>query len=213
MPCVPTAWMSFSIQGRECWRKYFIGWIDAPEPRNLLDASVFFDFRAVFGDETITQQLKKTVSDSINDNPLFLYHLACNTFNTKAQHISSGNILSDRSADIIDLKNAVVPFIMFARTYSLKYNFGCCNTIERLTALKENNIIPETIADEIVYAYNFLMKLRFRNQADLLSKNLPLSNSMNTRKLVDQELYLLKRVLLSISDFQNSIKTEFRVTE
>ena len=195
------------------WRKYFTGWIAAPEPRNLLDASVFFDFRAVFGEETITESLKKTVSDSIKDYPLFLYHLASNTFNAKAPHISSGNLLSDRSADTIDLKNAVIPFIMFARTYSLKNNFGCFNTIERLTAMKENNIIPESMADEIVYAYNFLMKLRFRNQADLLSKNMPLSNSMNTRKLIDPELHLLKRLLLTVPDFQNRIKTDFRITD
>jgi PAS domain S-box-containing protein len=195
------------------WKEYFTGWIATPEPRNLLDASVFFDFRAVFGDETITERLKKTVSDSVNDNPLFIYHLACNTFNTKAQHISSGNLLSDRSADTIDLKNAVVPFIMFARTYSLKNNIGCCNTIERLTALKEKNIIPESIADEMVYAYNFLMKLRFRNQADLLSNNLPLSNSLNTGKLIEPELFLLKKVLSVIPDFQNRIKTDFRITD
>ena len=194
------------------WEKYFTGWIDTPEPQNLLDASVFFDFRNVFGDETITGRLSKRVSDSIKDKPLFLYHLAYNTFHTKPQHISSGNILSDRNADMIDLKSAVIPVIMFARTYSLKNNLGCSNTIERLSALKERNIITESSVDEIVYAYNFLMKLRFRNQADLLSKNLPLSNSMNTRKLVDPELYLLKRVLLSIPDFQNRIKTDFRVT-
>ena len=29
------------------WESYFIGWITTPEPKNILDASVFFDFRAV----------------------------------------------------------------------------------------------------------------------------------------------------------------------
>jgi PAS domain S-box-containing protein len=194
------------------WKNYFSGWIGTPEPQNLLDASVFFDFRTVFGDNTITDRLRKTVSESIKDNPLFLYHLACNTFNAKAQHVSSGNILPDRNADMIDLKNAVVPFIMFARTYSLKNNIGCSNTIERLTALKEKNIFTESSVNEIVYAYNFLMKLRFRNQADLSIKNLPLSNSLNTKKLIDPELFLLKKILLIIPDFQNRIKTDFRVT-
>jgi PAS domain S-box-containing protein len=194
------------------WEKYFKGWITTPEPQNLLDASVFFDFRTIYGTEIITKQLRKTVSDSIKDNPLFLYHLAFNTCNSKPPHISSGNILSDRNADMVDLKNAVIPLIMLARTYSLKHGIECSNTIERLTALKEKNIFTESIADEIIYAYSFLIKLRFRNQADLLNKNLPLSNSLNTRNLIDPELYLLKRVLSGITEFQSRIKTDFRIT-
>jgi CBS domain-containing protein len=141
-----------------------------------------------------------------------LYHLAYNTFNTKPPHISSGNILSDRNADIIDLKNAVSPITMFARTYSIQNNIGYSNTLDRLVALKEKQILTETTADEIIYSYNFLMKLRFRNQADLLKNNLPLSNSMNIKKLIELELYLLKKVLLVIPEIQNRIKTDFRIT-
>jgi PAS domain S-box-containing protein len=194
------------------WEKYFTGWITAPEPQNLLDATIFFDFRNVYGDEKLTERLRFTITDSIKDNPLFLYHLAYNTFNTKAQHISSGTILSEKNADIIDLKSALIPVIMFARTYSLQNNIWCSNTIERLTALKEKCIISENTIDEIVFAYNFLMKLRFRNQVDLADNNMPLSNSLNTRKLIDPEIYLLKKVLLLIPDYQNKIKTDFRIT-
>jgi CBS domain-containing protein len=81
-----------------------------------------------------------------------------------------------------------------------------------LVALKEKQILTETTADEIIYSYNFLMKLRFRNQADLLKNNLPLSNSMNIKKLIELELYLLKKVLLVIPEIQNRIKTDFRIT-
>jgi PAS domain S-box-containing protein len=194
------------------WEKYFTGWITTPEPENLLDASIFFDFRSVFGDETIIEKLRKTVSDSIKDNPLFLYHLAYNTFSAKPQHISSGNILSDRNADIVDLKSAVIPIIMFARTYSLKNNFHSSNTIERLTALKEKHFLNETIISDIVFSYNFLMKLRFRNQVDHAEKNIPISNSMNSKNLTGLEIYLLKKVLSAIPDYQNLIKTDFRIT-
>ncbi len=141
------------------WERYFKNWITTPEAQNLLDASVFFDFRNIYGDESITERLRKTVSGSVQDNPLFLYHLAFNTSNTKPQHISSGNILSDRNADLIDLKSAVSPIIMFAHTHSLQNNIQHTNTIERLTALKEKNIISEKTIEEIIFTYNYLMKL------------------------------------------------------
>jgi len=194
------------------WERYFRNWITTPEAQNLLDASVFFDFRNIYGDESIIESLRKTVSGSIKDNFLFLYHLAFNTSNTKPQHISSGNILSYKNADLIDLKSAVSSIIMFARTYSLQNNIWHTNTIERLTALKEKQIISEKTIDEIIFTYNYLMKLRFRNQAEMADSNLPLSNSLNSRKLIDQELFLLKKVLSAIPEYQNKIKSDFRIT-
>ncbi len=193
------------------WVKYFTGWIAEPEPQNILDASIFFDFRSVYGDHEISRQLKKRISDSINDSPLFLYHLAYNTFNVKPQHISSSGLLSDRAADMIDLKSAITPIIMFARTYSLKYSVQDSNTIERLKSLKANNVLSGSLIDEILFSYNFLMKLRFRNQVDLADDKMPLSNTMYTKNLVEMELLLLKKVLSSIPDYQNQIKNDFRV--
>jgi PAS domain S-box-containing protein len=194
------------------WERYFTGWIKTPEPENLLDASIFFDFRSVYGDESFTESLRKTITTGIKDNPLFLYHLAYNTFITKPQHISSGNILSDRNADLIELKSAVIPLIMFARTYSLQNNILSSNTLERLTALKEKHIINDKIINDIIFAYNFLTKLRFRSQVELAEKNIPLSNSMNLKNMTGLELYLLKKVLSAIPDYQSIIKADFRIT-
>ena len=196
----------------ETWENYFGNWIATPEPQNLLDATIFFDFRCVYGDEMLVEKLKTGIDDAIKLNPLFLYHLAFNTFNTKSPHVSSGNILSDKHGDIIDLKSALVPIIMFARTYSLQNNIWCSNTIERLVALKEKHIISDTTIDEIVFVYNFLMNLRLRNQIDLIDNNAPVSNKLNTKKLIDIELYMLKKVLSAIPDCQNKIKMDFRIT-
>ena len=100
---------------------------------------------------------------------------------------------------------------MFDRNYALQNNIACQNTHERLTALKEKNIITSNSVEETLFSYNFLMKLRLRNQADLHEKHLPLSNAVNTRKMIDTELYLLKKIISSIPDLQNKIKTDFRI--
>ena len=56
------------------------------------------------------------------------------------------------------------------------------------------------------------MKLRFRNQVELSEANLPISNIMNTKKMIDPELFLLKKVLSTIPDYQNKIKSDFKIT-
>ena len=193
------------------WENYFTGWITTPDPQNLLDATIFFDFRNVFGDELLTESLRMSISSSIINNPLFLYHLAYNTFNTKPSQISSGNILSDKNADTINLKDPISIITMFVRTYALQNNIASLNTHERLTALKGKCIFTMNSTEDILFGYNFLMKLRLRNQADLHEKHLPLSNTINTRKMIDTELYLLKKVLSSIPDLQNKVKTDFRI--
>ena len=194
------------------WRGYFREWISAPEPQNLLDASIFFDFRTVFGNENLTQTLSESVTKDISENPLFLYHLAFNTYNLKHPHISAGNILSEKNADMIDLKSAVTPLIMFARTYSLQNGIRITNTIDRLKTLKEKQIIPASTIDEILFTYNYLMKLRLRNQAELAMNNIPMTNSLNTKNLINPELILLRKLLSYIPEYQNMIKTDFRIT-
>jgi len=194
------------------WEKYFADWITTPEPQNLLDATIFFDFRNIYGDEAFANRLRMTISNLIRERSLFLYHLAYNTFNTKSQQISSGSIISDKSSEIIDLKEAVNLIIMFARTYSLQNNIWCSNTIERLNELREKQIIYENTIEEMIFAYNFLMKLRFRIQAELSSAKMPLNNLLNTKNLPGIELSVLKKVLALIPSYQHKLSIDFRIT-
>jgi len=193
------------------WESYFNSWMTTPEPQNLLDAIIFFDFRCVYGKEELTERLRSSIRNTVRNKPLFLYHLAYHTCMTKPAHIS-GSILSDKSADMIDLKLAILPIVMFARTYAIKNSIWYTNTMERLLAIKERQVISEAMADDLIYIYNYLMRLRLRNQADLSDKNAPLSNMLNVKKLIDIELYILKKALSSIPDYQAKIKTDFSVS-
>ncbi|MDO8928726.1 MAG: DUF294 nucleotidyltransferase-like domain-containing protein [Bacteroidota bacterium] len=194
------------------WEKYFAKWIVTPEPQNLLDAMIFFDFRNIYGKEEFTDRLRETIGVLIKQQSVFLYHLAHNTFNLKTQQISSGTIISDKNTETIDLKNAVSVLVMFARTYSLQNNIWGTNTIDRLNALKTKQVLNENTVDEIIYAYNFLMGLRFKNQVKLLVSNLPLSNSLNTKGLIEIELSVVKKTLALLPGYQNKIGNDFRIT-
>ena len=194
------------------WKKYFKAWITNPEPQNLLDASIFFDFRNVYGNEEITNRLRMTITALSKQNPLFLYHMASNTCNAKTQSLSTGNILPDKTADIIDLKNAVNIIVMFARTYSLKSDIWLTNTIDRLNSLKEKEVVNTDTINEIIFAYEHLMKLRFRRQLELSDNNLPLSNTMNIKGLIEMEGALLKKVISQLSVYQSKISFDFRIS-
>lgn len=194
------------------WERYFTNWITTPEPQNLLDATIFFDFRNIYGNEDFSSSLRKTIGALINKQSVFLYHLAHNTLNTKTQQITSGTIISDKNAESIDLKNAVSLLTMFTRTYSLQNNIWSTNTIERLNALKAKHVLSDNTVEEIIFAYNFLMSLRFKNQIKLLGSQLPLSNSISTKGLLEIELSILKKTLALLTVYQNKIGSDFRIT-
>jgi len=190
----------------DVWENQFAKWISTPEPQNLLDATIFFDFREVYGNHELTSQLKNHISNLININPLFTYHLAYNAYYTKPEQVSSG-----KNIETIDLKNAVNFFIMFIRAYAFKNDIWTTNTMERLSILKSRQIINQNTSTEIEFAYNLLMKYRFKIQAECIDKRLALTNTLNTKELVEIELSVLKKVLSLLPVYQNKIGVDFRI--
>lgn len=193
------------------WSAYFREWILEPEPQNLLDASIFFDFRHIYGNEAITGKLRKQVQDQAPKQPVFLYHLANNMFRSRIPQISSAPVNPDKSGEFIDLKPVVNQIIMFARIYSLANGISETNTYDRLLALKTNQVLTFQMADELIYAYNFLMMLRFRNQLMQIDKKLEVTNLLNTKDLIEPEFWMLKRILGKFQEYHDKLGIDFRL--
>ncbi len=193
------------------WQDYFTEWITTPEPQNLLEATIFFDLRNIHGSNELTNRLRESIFERIKLNPGFLYHLAHNTYLTKLPHLSSGNIISDKTVDYLDLKNAVSIITMLTRTYALQNGITATSTVDRLEALRARNIMNITTLEELVFGFDYLMKLRLKNQTYLLDNNLQLSNLLSPKRLIDIELSFLKKVLSLLPVYQNKIKTDFRI--
>ena len=65
----------------------------------------------------------------------------------------------------INLKDAMMPMVSFARLYALRHQINQTHTLERIEALTERNIILPSSRDEITAAYDFLMQLRLQTSA------------------------------------------------
>ena len=60
------------------WRKYFTNWIERPEPRALMLASVFFDLRALHDPEGLFGELHEHVLEHSRANRIFIAYMAAN---------------------------------------------------------------------------------------------------------------------------------------
>ncbi|MEI8130869.1 MAG: DUF294 nucleotidyltransferase-like domain-containing protein, partial [Leptolinea sp.] len=135
------------------WLSGFDEWILKSEPQEIIDLSIFFDFRLVYGDTELVHELRRHIHASLQDMPAFFHHLAQNALLFKTPFRLLGNIYlsggATEHAGEINLKDAMMPIVSFARLYALQHQINQTHTLERIEALTERNIIVSSSRDEI----------------------------------------------------------------
>jgi CBS domain-containing protein len=164
------------------WKKYFSKWIDTPEPEALMLSSVFFDMRALHGDESLYENLRKYVVEKSNGNRIFLSFMAGNALTHQPPLGFFKNFVLIRGGDhnhTFDLKHTgVVPIIDLARTYSLDAGLFEINTQDRLKAAVEKKVISQDGANDLLDALEFISITRLRHQARQIRRGEKADNFM-----------------------------------
>ncbi len=193
------------------WKKHFHHWINEAEPQDLVDINIFFDFRHLYGDLTLVQDLNLYVQQIAQDKAAFFNHLAKNSLLVKPPITFTGSIKksSGEHQQAFDIKFALMPVVDFARIYTLRHQISERNTLQRLEKLYEKNIITKSLHDEMVECYNYLMMLRFQHQVQDLEENKIPDNFINPKRLTQIEQHMLKKIFSQISGFQKKLSYDF----
>ena len=85
------------------WRERFGHWIEHGSPQDLLNASIYFDFRALTGDKPLAAALRHEVTSAARATPRFLKQLALNALTRNAPLNWRGAIDTDDNGTV-DLK-------------------------------------------------------------------------------------------------------------
>lgn len=150
------------------WRKRFQSWMDTPEPQAVLNASIFFDFRPLYGQTELADELHHWLLPQPADHPRFLNALATEALTCAPSLGMFGTFSYDGGArypHTIDLKTrGTRPFVDAARIWSLKYGLGSTNTAERLRGAgpRLDRSAAETFAS--IEAFDFVQRLRIQRQ-------------------------------------------------
>ena len=118
------------------WSKYFERWIAAPDPQELLNAMIFFDFRAGFGDAALAENLREYLNQVTKRQEIYLLHLANDCLASRAPLSFFKTFIVEKNGEHkneLDIKRqGLVPFVNFARVLALKYGIKETNTLARL---------------------------------------------------------------------------------
>jgi CBS domain-containing protein len=178
------------------WKNQFASWMHRGDPPVLLNASIFFDFRPIYGDASLAAELRRWLNDSIKQNRLFLRHM---TENALANRPPLGLVqdfnVSDKDGHphSIDLKiNGITPFVDAARIFSLGAGIAETNTIRRLRQIGEQWQLNKSQVDGWAEAFTFIQLLRLRQHHEQTQSKLPPSNRIDPDKLNDLDRRILK---------------------
>jgi len=195
------------------WKEMFSGWISNSDPMGLLDVSIFFDFRFIYGDSTLADELRNHINQVSKDKAVFFYHLSQTVTKHKLPVGIFGKIVGEHDSsdsNNIDTKKLLLPVTGFARIYALKMMIGETNTLTRLEHLRGKKELPDSFLDETVQAYTKLMNLRLAQQVSQVMSGEEPGNTIDVNKLTDIDRSTLKKVLAVINEIIIKLKSDFK---
>ncbi len=195
------------------WKEYFTGWISTSDPKSIMEATIFFDFRCVFGKENLVTNLRNHVNQTIENKAVFFYHLAQSVIKFKPPISLFGNIIGkDTNKDEInlDIKKILMPITGFIRLYALFNMISETNSLFRIKQLYVQKIIDKFMYEELALSYNYLMQMRFRFQAKSIMNNDIPDNIIDINKLTHIEIATLKKIFTEIGNLQTKVNFDFK---
>ncbi len=194
------------------WKAYFEDWIYNCEPQQVVEFSIFFDFRPVAGDPELTTELRNYINTLIKETPFFLSQVAQNALLFKTPMRVLGTIVTSSSKKHpgkVDVKSPAMAIVSFARLYALKNAIDDTNTLLRLDSIKNLGIILEGKHRDIVTAFETLVKMRLWNQAQAIENNTEADNWIDPGQLGHLEEVILRESFKEIDELQNTLQKDF----
>ena len=198
----------------EEWKRTFNGWISGGSPEALLNASIFFDFRALYGAERLAEDLHGWLARVASDNTRFLHMMAGNALRNRPPLGVVRDFVVGKE-NKLDLKlNGITPFVDAARIFSLAAGVSQTNTIQRLRASAAKMRLHESEIDAWVDALLFIQVLRLRHHDEAIAQGADgdaLDNLIDPEKLNELDRRILKEAFRQARKLQARLELEYHL--
>lgn len=199
----------------EEWEEKFAAWVRSPEPQALLNATIFFDFRPLFGKYNLADRLRLALLRMTRDNPLFLRMMALNALAVAPPLGKLRDFVTDLDTahpGCIDLKKyGARLFIDTARIHALAHSVEQTNTVQRIKLTAPLLHISAEESGAVIDAFNFIQLLRLRHQHFEQSRGRSGDNLVRPDDLNEVERLMLKESLRQARKVQQRLKLDYQI--
>jgi CBS domain-containing protein len=195
----------------EEWKETFAGWIHRGDKPVLLNATIFFDFRPLWGNHELAHDLRAWLTAKIRDARLFLRFMAENALgNRPPLGLVRDFVVGE--AHTLDLKlNGVTPFVDAARIFALAAGVDETSTICRLRAAASAWRMEASEVEAWVEAFLFIQMLRLRRQQEQDQQGTALSNHVDPDTLNDLDRRILKEAFRQARKLQSRLAMDYQL--
>ena len=195
------------------WHDKFGGWMRANSPQALLDATIYFDFRAIYGQEDLADQLREWVLKRVPSETLFLRFMAGNAVQVEPPIGFIRDFTYDKNPDFphtLDLKTSGARlFVDAARILALAHGVTETGTAQRLRALAERGKLGRDDVHAVVESFFFIQQLRLRNQQGEVSEGA--ANRVDPDALNELDRLVLREAFKQAKRLQSRLQMEYRL--
>jgi CBS domain-containing protein len=198
----------------EEWKRTFSGWITNGTPEALLHASIFFDFRALYGAHALAEELRQWLARVASDNTRFLHQMAENAMSIRPPLGVVRDFVVGKEHKL-DLKlNGITPFVDAARIFSLATGIAHTSTLQRLRASAAKMNVHSSEIEAWIDAFLFIQVLRLRHHDEEKTQGVSddaLDNFIDPEHLNELDRRILKEAFRQARKLQARLALEYHL--
>jgi CBS domain-containing protein len=199
----------------EQWLEQFSTWVRIPHPDALLNATIFFDFRPLFGQTGLAEAMRRHLLTQTAANPMFLRAMAKNALDVEPPLGKIRDFLTDLEPDHpgkIDLKKyGSRIFVDVARIYALATGVHNTNSVQRLRLASKRLSTREDEINAVLDGLNFIQLLRLQHQYLEGEPGQQGDNLIDPEKLNELDRRILKESFRQARKLQTRLKLDYQV--
>jgi CBS domain-containing protein len=197
------------------WQQKFMNWMEMPTPEAILNSTIFFDFRQLYGEHELSDRLRLWLSNAAKGQSRFFHLLAENALQrTPPLGFFRDFIVEDHKEhpNTIDIKlNGVTMFVDAARCYALACGVTRSNTKQRLMTAGDLRKWPQSEVNAWAEAFSFLQTLRIRHQFELQRNGNQSHNRINPYELNNLDRKFFLEALRQAGKLQKQLSADFSI--
>lgn len=199
------------------WEGYYRHWIvdfDYPS-EEILQTMIFFDFRPIYGQYDFMTGITEFISECLTQRKSFLRDMAETSVLHETPLGFFKRLVVEKSGEHknqLNLKvNGLTPLVDAVRTLSLDQRVFETNTLDRISALVEKDVLSQGEADDLRDAFNVIMLVRIRHHVSLMSRGEEPDNYVNPEELSIIQRTMLKEAFKAIDRLQRTLELRYDI--
>ena len=197
------------------WQQRFRDWMRQPEPEALLNASIFFDFRALYGPDDPVQRLRRTLVEEAVGAPLFLRLMVANALEVApplGKWWSAFRYDDAAHPGTIDLKKyGARLFVDVARVFALAEGVAATGTVPRLRDAAARFGWPAGEVEAAIDAFYVIQRLRLSHQHRISAHDPAVENRVRPDELNQLDRLLLRESLQQARFLQQQARLRWQM--